>query len=305
MGDVPDGVLAEIPSFLPLLLAVMFTGSIACLKIDATSAMCSSPEMQKKLYNMMSSALTLVGFPHSPALYSLMAFVLVKSMLIREEESLSSCSFVAVALRISQAMGLHKDGTNFGLDDVQIEERRRIWCHLMHLDVMTSIVSGLPLVASSEMFSNTRMIGELRDEYIGKVEVTENISGGSITDPNYVLTVGRYDASSCIRSVLLQQFSPSPIRLAWVKSTAANIEQLRIRMEERIRRLNLQHCEEPTNPSNPSPSASSGDCGAEPKTGALECWAEDLLRLMVEKAYCILYQPAMRELSLWAELRAE
>jgi len=53
------------------------------------------------------------------------AFVLLNSMLIREEESLSSCSFVAVVFRVCQAMGLHKDGTNFGLDEVQVEERKK------------------------------------------------------------------------------------------------------------------------------------------------------------------------------------
>jgi hypothetical protein len=46
----------------------------------------------------------------------------------------------------------------------------------MHLDVMTSIVSRLPVVASGEMYCNTRIIRELRDEYIVKVQLTEDVN---------------------------------------------------------------------------------------------------------------------------------
>ncbi|KZF22418.1 hypothetical protein L228DRAFT_201510, partial [Xylona heveae TC161] len=305
VGDAPDGILLENPSFLPLLLTVLFTGSVARSKIDVGLNMCPPLETQKRLYQMIPLALAMVGFPHSPAIYSLMAFILLNSMLIREEESLSSCSFVAVAFRISQAMGLHKDGTDFGLDDIQTEERRRVWYHLLHLDVMTSIVSGLPLVASSEMFSNTRMIGELRDEYIGKVQLTKEVDCSPIIDSNYILTAGRYDSTSCIRSILLRQFSPSPLGLSAVKNMEQTIEELQTRMEERIKRLNSQSREERT-------SASSSRSNSAPPTASdngdahvLNLWGRSLLKLMVEKAYCLLYQPTMRDSNLWMELRAK
>ncbi|KAH6663416.1 fungal-specific transcription factor domain-containing protein [Halenospora varia] len=304
VGDAPDGVLAEYPSFLPLLLTVLFTGSIARSTPDAVS-MYLPIETQKMLYYMIPAALSMVGFPHSPSLYSLIAFLLLNSMLIREEESLSSCSFVAVAFRVCQAMGLHKDGTDFGLDEVQVEERRRVWCHLMHLDVMTSIVSGLPLVASSEMFSNTQMIRELRDEYIGKVDLTDDIDNDSIIDPNYILTAGRYDSTSCIRSILLQQFSPRPVSLVCVNNIEKRIKELQVRTKERIKRLSLQSYKEQSSPSsllNLSPSVSSNNVSeaSNPRVR----WGKDLLSLMVEKAYCLLYQPTMRDSNLWMELRA-
>lgn len=306
VGDAPDGVLAENPSFLPLLLTVLFTGSIARSTSDAVPTMHLPLDRQKKLYSMILAALAMVGFPHSPSLYSLMAFLLLNSMLIREEESLSSCSFVAVAFRVCQAMGLHKDGTEFGLDDVQIEERRRVWCHLMHLDVMTSIVSGLPLVASSEMFSNTHMIRELRDEYIGKIDLTADIDNGSIVDPNYILTAGRYDSTSCIRSILLRQFSPKPVSLVCVNNIEERIEELQVRTEKRIKRLSLQSYEDqgsPSSLSNSFPSASSNNASeaSHPRVQ----WGRDLLSLMVDKAYSLLYQPTMRDSNLWIELRAK
>lgn len=302
-GRAPDGVLAENPSFLPLLFTVLFTGSIIRSRSDKVTNAAQPLEVQRKLYYLIPSTLAMVGFPHSPSLYSLMAFLLLNSMLIREEESLSSCSFVAVAFRVCQAMGLHKDGTDFGLDDIQTEERRRVWCHLMHLDVMTSIVSGLPLVASSEMFSNTRMIREIKDEYLGQPE-NEDVETGRIVDLNYILTAGRYDATSCIRGILLRQFSPRPITFVCVKGIEERIEALQLRTEKRIERLTLQSQRELDSPSSVLYSASAASPG-----NPLEhhnprvLWGKDLLHLMIEKAYCILYQPTMREASLWKELR--
>lgn len=311
IGDAPQGVLAENPSFLPLLITVLFTGSITRSRPAAAANMyppieTQNLETQKRLYSMIPVALAMVGFPHSPSLYSVMAYLLLNSMLIREEESLSSCSFVAVAFRVCQAMGLHKDGSDFGLDEVQVEERRRVWCHLMHLDVMTSIVSGLPLVASSEMYSSTRMIRELRDEYIGKLQFTEDIDDGAIIDPNYILTAGRYDSTSCIRSILLRQFSPRPVTLVCVKNVEERIEELKTRTEKRIGRLGQLSYNSHSSTSsllNSMSSSSSSNAGEESNPRVR--WGKDLLHLMVEKAYCLLYQPTMRDSNLWAELRAK
>ncbi|KFY34678.1 hypothetical protein V494_06559 [Pseudogymnoascus sp. VKM F-4513 (FW-928)] len=302
IGASLHGVLTENPSFLPILLAVLFTGSISHPWLPNSHAALGD---QKKLYEMIPVALSMVGFPHRPSLYSLMAFILLNSILIREEESLSSCSFVAVAFRVCQAMGIHKDGTDFGLDEIQTEERRRVWCHLMHLDVMTSILSGLPLIASSEMFSDTRMIQELRDEYIGKVQLTGDCDSSSIVDLNYVLTAGRYDSSSCMRNILLWQFSHTPVSLDSVKGMEKSIEELRVRTETRIKRLGLLSQEELSSPSYRSNSASQTPCddtteGSTPRA----LWGKDLLSLMVEKAYCLLYHPVMRHSNLWTELRA-
>lgn len=66
----------------------------------------------------MPEALRVIGFPYYPSVYSLMAYILANSTLIREEDAFSSCSFVAVALRVAQSMGFHRDGTEFELDPI-------------------------------------------------------------------------------------------------------------------------------------------------------------------------------------------
>ncbi|KAF2101036.1 hypothetical protein NA57DRAFT_10708, partial [Rhizodiscina lignyota] len=306
--DIPEGVLLENPSFLPLLLAVLFAGSIAASNMEPgrtpSPSQTHNRELQAKLYNLASDALTLVGFPHNPAIYSLIAFLFIQSMLILEEESLSSVSFVAVAFRICQAMGIHKDGTNFGLHPIQVEERRRVWCHLMHLDVMTSMISGLPLIASSEAFCTTQMIGELRDEWIGKER--EASAENTHLYPGYILAAGRYDATSVIRNILLRQFAPTPMKSTDVNQLKGTIERLSQRSEERAKRLAALNypeawAQDPTSHGVHSPPLPATLSDVE----AFDGWSRDLLVMMVEKAYCVLYQPLMQELNLWQELRTE
>jgi hypothetical protein len=299
----PQEVLAENPGFLPLLVTVLFAGSITLTRAENVANICPLLETQKMLHYLIPIALALVGFPYNPSVYSLMAFLLLNSMLIREEESLSSCSFVAVGIRVCQAMGLHKDGKDFGLDEIQVEERRRIWCHLMHLDVMTSIVSGLPLVASSEMFSNTRPIRELRDEYIGNAP-EDDVELGPTVDLNYILTAGRYDATSHIRSILLRQFSAQIVTLNGLEDIEEGIGKLKARMEKRIERLALQSRHEygsSRTASSSSSSVSSSDVSEEISPRVR--WGTDLLHLMIEKAYCLVYQPMMRDPDMWKETR--
>ncbi|KLU91088.1 hypothetical protein MAPG_09611 [Magnaporthiopsis poae ATCC 64411] len=48
-----------------------------------------------------------------------------------------------VAVRIAQKMGLHRDGTSFGLSPFDIEMRRRLWWQIIMLDARFAFMSGL------------------------------------------------------------------------------------------------------------------------------------------------------------------
>jgi len=198
--DVPEGVLAETPTILPLLFAILFTATFTSTIFDIaeTADQTNAESPPTKLYRLTLSTLALVGFPQNPAIYSLTAFLLAQNMLIREEESLSSSSYISVAFRIAQAMGIHRDGSLFNLNPVQTEVRRRIWWHLMHTDVMVSTMSGLPPFLLNEGYFDTQLVGDLKDELIGQSREGPNKDNDNFwLWPPYVLTVGRYQATDC------------------------------------------------------------------------------------------------------------
>lgn len=297
--DAPEGILATTPSFLPLLFAVLFSGTFTCptQEDDPLISPDEAEELQSRLYAVTLNALALVGFPQNPAIYSLMGYLLTQNLLIREEDSLSSSSFVAIAFRISQAMGIHRDGTHFNLDPVQIEERRRIWWHLMHVDVMTSIISGLPPINQSDAFHDTRILSELKDEHVGKLRDDNSSNDNFWLYPGYVLAAGRYDASSVIRNILRRQFTLQPMTQADIHSLKTSIEKLAARTDDRLQKLSGLFQREKQ--------AQEAELLTRCPIKAFEAWASQLLQLMVDRAYCLLYQALMRDEGVWKDLRSE
>ncbi|KAH8797355.1 fungal-specific transcription factor domain-containing protein [Xylogone sp. PMI_703] len=301
--ELPTGILAEIPSFLPLFLAVLFAGSFGqptpLFNQDATEASLSG--MTAQLYQLHSHALALVSFPQSPTIYSLIAYLMAQNLLIREEESLSSCSYLSVALRIAQAMGLHRDGALFKLDPIQAELRRRIWWHIIHTDIMTCLSSGLPPLMVLDNFYDTRMISEFKDEYIS-ISQGNGLGQGQkqdaarsptpddqMLDIRYVVAVGRYKLTALLRKVLRHQFD---VRAKSAKEFAALkkvVDEQSADTAARIERIAAMQLT-PT----PSDHEVDGRGAHGMPTVAFQTWAQKLLWLMNHRSYCMLYQPLLK-----------
>jgi len=163
-----DSILTEIPSIVPLLFAIFFAGSVACSAKDMSKYAGPGARslISTTLYKSTMHSLSLVAFPKSPTIYSLIAFIVAQNLLLREEESISSTTFISVSFRIAQAMGLHRDGSHFKIDPVQVEIRRRIWWHIIHTDVLTAVSAGMPPIMTDNCLFDTHMISDLKDEYI-------------------------------------------------------------------------------------------------------------------------------------------
>ena len=54
----------------------------------------------------------------------------------------TSFSLLGIAIRIAQRLGLHRDGSVFGLSPVEAEERRRIWWQMQHMEISISQLLG-------------------------------------------------------------------------------------------------------------------------------------------------------------------
>ena len=54
----------------------------------------------------------------------------------------TSFSLLGIAIRIAQRLGLHRDGSVFGLPPVEAEERRRIWWQMQHMEISISQLLG-------------------------------------------------------------------------------------------------------------------------------------------------------------------
>lgn len=79
-------------------------------------------------------ALARAGFLNTNEIVTVQAFVLFLVCVRRHDDSKFVWSLTGLALRISQSLGLHRDGTKFGLSPFDTEMRRRLWWQLCALD---------------------------------------------------------------------------------------------------------------------------------------------------------------------------
>jgi hypothetical protein len=316
---IPSGLLAETPSFLPLLFAVFFAGSFGVNTVLSNQdANGSFPTTTTSLYKSHSHALALVSFPQSPTIYSLIAYLLAQNILIRED-SLSSCSFVSVALRIAQAMGLNRDGAYFKLDPIQAEVRRRVWWHIIHTDIMTCFPCGLPPLIVDDDHYDTRMISELQDEYIGSSAIGPSPYGvtqdstelgclqntasdfdrGNCDDEKvdicHVVAVGRYRLTTLMRKILRRQFNVLPMSVKDIMALKKAVDEQSSETAMRIKQIGaMQFRSMESSQQDHWPGSTSSRQPRSLKVSAFQAWAQKLLRLLIHKAYCILYQPLLK-----------
>ncbi|KZT12462.1 uncharacterized protein LAESUDRAFT_688987 [Laetiporus sulphureus 93-53] len=74
--------------------------------------------------------------------------------LILDRRMTESWNQLGAAVRTAQALGLHRDGADMGMDLVQVEKRRRIWSHLYHADRSIALVLGRP-IAIQDVYTST------------------------------------------------------------------------------------------------------------------------------------------------------
>lgn len=157
------------PSFIPLLYAIWYGGSVS-ISIRTIKTEFNAPS-RVSLSTMYSEEvtrwLTKISFPRSPSLQGLAAYLIVQTILSKEEEPLTSSLFVSLAMRVAQTMGLHRDPANFGIEPCEAEYRRRLWWHIMHMDGVVAMSSGLPPLVGDENYWDVRETSEIKDTLLG------------------------------------------------------------------------------------------------------------------------------------------
>lgn len=164
-----SGETCPCPSFIPLLYAIWYGGSVTIsIRTIKAEFNASSRFSLSSIYNEeVTHWLAKISFPRSPSLQGLSAYLIVQTILSKEEEPLTSSLFVSLAMRVAQTMGLHRDPAKFGIEPCEAEYRRRLWWHIMHMDGVVAMSSGLPPLVSDENYWDVRETSEVKDTLLG------------------------------------------------------------------------------------------------------------------------------------------
>ena len=202
-------------------------------------------------------------------------------------------------------MGLHRDGSLFDLKEVDCEVRRRVWWHIMHLDIQGAIATGLPpLGGSSEDQFDTRMPSELRDELIGSDLVASDRESANASSPAMILAVGRYETTVLLRKIIVRLLGIKPPRKDDITEMGQMIHGLKAKLEERIARIPARGLPEMGFLPQHHQQEEINDIIKE-REGVFNSWARIMLSMMSDRAYGVLYQSFLKSTKsrLWVHAR--
>ncbi|OKL59524.1 hypothetical protein UA08_05418 [Talaromyces atroroseus] len=95
----------------------------------------------------------------------LQAAVMFVTSILRQDQSRFVWTLSAVILRLATGLGLHRDGTNFGLSPFETEMRRRLWWHICIMDIRAAEDHGTdPMI--NDMMYDTKMPLHINDDDI-------------------------------------------------------------------------------------------------------------------------------------------
>ena len=115
----------------------------------------SRTRLLKKYRWGLEQALSRADFLNSSSMIVLQAFALFAICVRRHDETRMIVTWSAIAGRIAMSLGLHRDGSRFGLDPFETEIRRRVWWHLVLLDSDSSRDHGMdPMISTASFDTN-------------------------------------------------------------------------------------------------------------------------------------------------------
>lgn len=115
-----------------------------------------------QFHDQVVFALHLARFSRNTTLQTLAAFVIICSLPISEEDPTQATLYLQLVVRLSLTMGLHREPTLFNMSVAEEGMRRRLWWHVIQLDVSQVVSSGYPSLIA-DAFCDTRIICEDHD----------------------------------------------------------------------------------------------------------------------------------------------
>ncbi|MCJ1390341.1 hypothetical protein MMC18_003200 [Xylographa bjoerkii] len=336
------------PAFVSLLYAVLFAGAVSVSRhiLDAEFYGESRSSITERLSTMAIRSLSVLSFLRCPTLPGLMAFLIVHTILSREEEPLIGSLSFSLALRIAEMMGLHREPSKYNVTAPYAEARRRVWWHIVWMDTLISNATGWPPLVMAESYWDVQSISELKDTLVGKDEgeryLKAVISGGQQPDePDspltdgfsshvsvvYIAMQGKHLMTECARKMIQIQLGVNPIGPKEFKDMRDILRPVEEDFRKRMKRImnpdlpseNIFEAFESTEAAPISESSLRPWKGVFPEEDlnperleyhrktlvVYHKWARIMLTLLVDKAYCLLYQPFVKnsKSKAWDHLR--
>ncbi|WRT64573.1 uncharacterized protein IL334_001505 [Kwoniella shivajii] len=121
----------------------------------------------EQLFRIGRTCISIVGLENSsPA--TVQALHLMGTYILNDKRGNGAEVFwpiLGTAVKVAQSLGLHRDGSHFGLSPYEIEERRQVWWEVVTYDRLQALCFGRPCATSdkyadTKIPENTELIGD-------------------------------------------------------------------------------------------------------------------------------------------------
>ena len=181
-------------------------------------------------------ALARAGFLTSQELVLLQALILYLICVRRQEGTKMVWSLSGLALRIAHSMGLHRDGTKFGLTPFDTEMRRRIWWQVCVLDLRASEEQGTEPMVSERLF-DTQFPLNVNDADLWPEMTEPPRPREGFTEMTFDMV--RYELSRTVRTLSSMQRFKKLESEEGLRMQDEVLERLETRLQEKY----LRHCD--------------------------------------------------------------
>ncbi|PCG89223.1 Transcription factor [Penicillium occitanis (nom. inval.)] len=166
----------------------------------------------------------------------LQAVVLFLMTVRGEDNTRFVWSITSMVVRIGQYLGLHRDGDQFGLTSFDTEMRRRLWWHILLLDMRSSEEHGTDRQISEGTYS-TKLPSNVNDEclYPGMMEPVR---------PQIGFTEMTFCLIRCEVAIVLNQVTSAISSSSSDQATPQSLEQIAEGISDRIQQKYTSFCDE-------------------------------------------------------------
>lgn len=242
---LPSEKLRDDPTLICLLFAVLYCGASAAPAASWTYSNLQGLQKETTVSHLQlayTTSLTLCQHQEHPTLNTLISTLLTRPFLDRPLDPMRNLLHVSTTVRIAQMMGLHREKAWSTLNRVDREIRRRVWWHIVWLDVQSSISTGLNLCCGTETLEAVRMVDsddeETSDLPGGITPPSDSMAGGQSVAIIYA--IGRFQMARLqARIVAHLQSSQGPTEEGFGE-LVADAKQLLQKMNSLIARVSTQ-----------------------------------------------------------------
>ncbi|PBP20792.1 hypothetical protein BUE80_DR008119 [Diplocarpon rosae] len=182
----------------------------------------------------VEQALAKAGFLNTQEIVTVQALVLFLICVRRHDDTRFVWSMTGLTLRIAQSLGLHRDGSRFGLTPFDTEMRRRLWWQVCILDVRAAEDHGSdPSILDNRCDTNYPL--SINDEDLDPEATEEPAEREGVSDMTFCLI--RFEVCTLTRKLTYIPQGP-------VSSETSMGEMLSLEEKERVVRECAAHLEE-------------------------------------------------------------